>query len=281
MPAQFRATTTIRPTPTQFPKDLDHPNTMSNITVATLNLRNRQDRWLKRRGLIVAELLNEQPDLIGLQEIYIPIRQGYWLRNQLNSRTSGAPYRLIQARKRHPVKAYFEGVGILTKLPVLATDIVSLGYEGRVAVRANVELPTGTTLDFVSVHLHHLPQDQQARLEQVLRLVSWLNERNPVPCQIVVGDFNETPQAPAILQMKAKYRSAFQLKRGYEPLATFPTALVGGDWAGCLDYIFISSAINKVQEAHLFCKKASPQDDTLYPSDHVGLLAELLVEDTA
>ncbi len=252
---------------------------MSSLTIASLNLRNRQNRWLQRRSLVVAELLDAQPDLISLQEIYMPIRQGYWLRNQLNNRTSGTKYRIIQARKRHPIKGYFEGIGILSRLPILASDIVSLGYEGRVALRANVMMPSGVALDFVSVHLHHLPQDQQARLEQTLRLISWLNDRNPVARQIIAGDFNEMPAAPAIRQMKALYQSAFEMARGYEPVATFPTALIDWHWGSCLDYIFLSSAIQQVNFARLFCQNPDLQDDSLFPSDHVGLLAQVEIED--
>ena len=255
---------------------------MKTVTVATLNLRNRHDRWLRRRSLVVAQLLDAQPDLISLQEIYRPIGQGRWIRNQINSRLSGntsEPYRLVQKRRHHPISGYFEGIGILSKLPVLSHDAVSLGYGGRVALRANVELPSRETLDFVAVHLHHVAEDHEARLEQVMRLWGWLNEGNPAPLQVIAGDFNELPDGPAVQQMKQTYRSAFVESRGYDPIATFPTALSPqpDGWAGCLDYIFVSKAIKRVVEAKIICNKASPDDATLYPSDHVGLLATLSV----
>jgi endonuclease/exonuclease/phosphatase family metal-dependent hydrolase len=253
---------------------------MFQLTVATLNLRNRQDRWLERRELVVAELLDTQPDLVSLQEIHRPIGQGKWLRNQLNSRLTGSskgPYRLYQKPRRHLVRGYFESIGILSKVPVLSHDVLSLGYEGRVALRVNVELPSKNTLDFVAVHLHHIASDREARLIQVMRLIGWLNDHNPVPFQIIAGDFNETPDGPAIEQMKQVYRSAFVENRGYDPIATFPTALVfrPDGWAGCLDYVFLSKAVGLVQEARIFCNKPSVDDPTLYPSDHVGLIVTL------
>ncbi len=249
------------------------------ITVATINLRNRADRWLKRRHLLVAQLVDAAPDLISLQEISMPIGQGRWLRNQINMRLSGGsarrPYRLIQKRKRHPINGYHEGVGVLTKLPVLYHDTLGLGYGGRIALRVNVELPTHRTLDFVAVHLHHVAHDEEARLEQVMKLTGWLNGRRRVPNQVIAGDFNETPDGLAIQHMKQGYRSAYAVAAGHEPLATFPTALQQplSDWAGCLDYIFISPAIKRVQSAAIFCDKPAEEDDTLYPSDHVGLIA--------
>jgi endonuclease/exonuclease/phosphatase family metal-dependent hydrolase len=256
---------------------------MLQLTVATLNLRNRQDRWLERRRLIVAELLDTRPDLVSLQEIHRPIGQGKWLCNQINHRLSGSakkPYHLVQCRRRHLIKGYFEGIGILSQLPILSHDAVSLGYGGRVALRANVELPTRQTLDFVAVHLHSVAEDREARFEQIMQLNGWLNDRNAVKNQVIAGDFNEVPDGPAIRQMKQVYRSAFVEARGYDPIATYPTALVTrpDGWAGCLDYIFVSKAIDRVFDAQIFCRKPSAEDPTLYPSDHVGLLVTLEID---
>ena len=254
-----------------------------NLTVATINLRHRADRWRERRQLLVAQLVDATPDLISLQEISFPIGQGSWLRKQVNLRLTGStnqPYQLIQKRKHHFPKGYYEGIGILTKLPVFYRDWVALGYGGRVALRVNVELPTRQTVDFVAVHLHHISADKQARQEQVMKMTTWLNGRRRVPYQIIAGDFNEIPTGPAIQTMKQAYHSAYAVVNGRDPIATFPTALVQrpNDWTGCLDYIFLSSAISEVQSAKIFCDKPAADDDTLYPSDHVGLLATLIIK---
>jgi endonuclease/exonuclease/phosphatase family metal-dependent hydrolase len=261
---------------------------MSTITVATLNLRNRADRWSERRHLVVNQILDAAPDLISLQEIARPIRQGQWLRNQINMRLSGStkrPYHLLQRRKHDLVKGYYEGIGILTRLPVRYHDSVALGYGGRVALRANVELPDRQTFDFVATHLHHVAVEQEARLEQVMRLMGWLRQRRHIPRQIVAGDFNELPQGPAIARMKQGFESAYERVYGREPLATFPTALTlppdptyfdEQAWAGCLDYIFVRPMVT-VTAVALFCHQPADHDDTLYPSDHVGLLATVVL----
>lgn len=256
------------------------------VTVATLNLRGRHDRWLERRSLVVAEILDHQPDLISLQEIYRPIGQGRWLRNQINSRLGDSArggYRLVQHWKDGFFAGLLEGIGILSRLPLLSHDAISLGYGGRVALRANVELRSGLTLDFVATHFHHVAHDREARLEQAMRVTSWLARANPVDHQVIAGDLNEVPDGPAIQYLRQAYRSVFVEKRGYDPIATFPTALVENPtgWAGCLDYIFVSKAIDKVAEARLFCNKAATGDPTLYPSDHVGLLATVEVDTSA
>ena len=254
---------------------------MTTITVATLNLHGRQHRWRERKRLVVAELVDTLPDLVSLQEIRLRGRQGAWLRNQINVRLgdSAKHYRLLQQRRRHLFKGFFEGVGILSRLPILSHDAINLGYQGRVALRANVALPSGQTLDFVATHLHSAAHDREAREEQVMALVGWLNDTGRAPAQIVGGDFNEIPSGPAIKYMKQSYRSVFVATRGYEPLATFPTALVEqhDGWSGCLDYIFISPGV-RACDARLFCRTAADDDSTLYPSDHVGLWAKLEVE---
>ncbi|MCA9934333.1 MAG: endonuclease/exonuclease/phosphatase family protein [Ardenticatenaceae bacterium] len=252
---------------------------MTSLRIATINLRNRANRWAERRHLLVAQLMDAAPDLISLQEIHFPIGQGRWLRNQINNRLTGSskrPYRLIQKRKAHLINGYYEGVGILTKLPVLYTDWVNLGYGGRVALRVNVELPSRQALDFVAVHLHHTAHDKEARLEQVVKMAGWLNGRRRISRQVIAGDFNEIPTGPAIQYMKQGFRSAVAERWGHEPLATFPTVLLPDvDWAGCLDYIFLSPGAGVVQDARIFCQHPAEDDDTLYPSDHVGLLVDL------
>jgi len=258
---------------------------MPEISVATLNLLNRQHRWLARRELIVAEFIDTQPDLISLQEIYLPIGQARWLKNQINSRLSGrsdGPYQLYQKRRQHPIRGFIEGIGILSRLPVLSNDAIDLGYGGRIALRVNVELVTKETLDFVAVHLHHIAQDREARLEQAMLLTGWLNDKNSVPLQVIAGDFNEVPAGLAIEYMKQSYRSVFVEYQGYDPLATFPTALVQNSdgWSGCLDYIFISKSVDQVLSAQIFCRKPSAEDPTLYASDHVGLQAYLKIGST-
>jgi endonuclease/exonuclease/phosphatase family metal-dependent hydrolase len=233
-----------------------------------------------RRRLVVAGFLDVLPDMISLQEVYRPIEQARWLRNQINSRltgTSRGPYRLIQRRKRNLLQGLFEGIAVLTRLPVLSHDHFSLGYGGHLALRVNVELPTRESLDFIAIKMNQKTIEQEARLEQVLKLQGWLQGRDIAPLRVIAGDFGEGPTGLAINQMKQAYRSVFKEVRGQELIATFPTALAStaNDRSACLDYIFLSPAVSGVVDAQLFCKKSATEDPTLYPSNHIGLLATL------
>lgn len=248
---------------------------MTSLTVATININHRNDRWGARRHLLVAEILDHAPDLIALQDLAVLQRQGHWLRAQINMRIGSSrrePYRLVQ--QRGSGGGLFTGVALLSRLPLLSHDSIALG-EGDVALRANVLLPDGRALDVATTRLRPGAALPETREGQVMRLVGWLNATGRVPLQVIAGDFNETPDGPALQRMRQTYRSAFALARGREPLATYPTALVSPDArASCLDYVLVSRGI-RVDEAQVFCRHAAPEDDTLYPSSHVALLVKL------
>ncbi len=260
---------------------------MYGFTVATLNLRGRTNRWLARRHLLVGQLLDQLPDIIALQEIDLSIGQGSWLARQVNIRTSGdgrRPYRIVQGR-RSGLRHWSKGMGIMTRLPIIYHDTKELGVDGRIALRANLELPAGAagsrrqSLDFVNVQLHHGAGAFEARAEQAMNLVGWINEKKRVPLQVICGDFNESSQGIAVTFMYQSYRSAFAEVHGRDPLATYPSNLVQPQpvAAECLDYVFLSPAVYKVTGAAIFGDKSAPDDDTLYPSEHVGLLIGLEV----
>lgn len=260
---------------------------MFAFKAATLNLRGRSRRWLGRRHLLVGQLVDHLPDIVAFQEVSLLIGQLGWLARQVNIRLTGdsrRPYRIIQAR-HHRLRHTFQAVGIMTRLPLIYHDALSLEFAGHVALRANVELPAGAagtrrqSLDFVSVQLDPRPDGREVRLEQAMSLVGWLNEKRRVPLQVIAGDFGETPTGPAVGFLRQSYRSAYAEAQGRDPLATYPTNLVQPQpvMALCLDYVFISPAVYRVTAAETFGDKAAADDDTLYPSEHVGLLLGLEV----
>jgi endonuclease/exonuclease/phosphatase family metal-dependent hydrolase len=260
---------------------------MFPFTAATFNLCGGADRWLARRHLFVGQIVDRQPDIVALQEVNLSFGQGKWLVRQVNIRLTGDsrhPYRLVLARNagRRP---HFSGVGIMTRLPIIYHDALPLGYSRQVALRANVELPAGAadtrrqSLDFVTVQLLPGAAGQEARLAQAMNLVGWINEKRRVPLQIICGDLNEPPTGAAVSLMRQSYRSAYACVHKRDPIATYPTSFLLSRpvTAECLDYVFISPAVYRVMGASFFCDKPAAEDETLYPSDHVGLLVTLEV----
>ena len=167
---------------------------------------------------------------------------------------------------------------MLSRLPVLYDESMGLVMVGAwpCAFTWNC-LPIKRWISYPR-SLHHVSFEKEAREEQAMRLMGWLSSHKHVPIQVIAGDLNETPDGLAIAYIKQSFRSAYEKWVGREPLATYPTRLVAGEHlAACLDYIFFSGAVQRVTAASLFCTKADREDDTLYPSDHVGLVATLEV----
>lgn len=251
------------------------------VKVATINVHGRQDRWPERRHLLVAQLIESHADLITLQEVNATIRQADWLCKQINVRISGSdktPYQLIQQRG-----SLFGGgsgsVAVLSRLPVLYHESLGLGYGGCAALRAHIALPSHQTMDIVTTRLHDVPHDLEARHDQAMKLMGWLYGHKRVPIQVVAADMSEAPDNLAVQHVKQSFRSVYEAHYGREPLATYPTALVAqaANRATCSDYIFVSTAIRRIADVRIFCDTPASDDNTLYPSSHVGLLATIEV----
>ncbi len=254
----------------------------THVTVATININGGQDRWKERRHLLVGQLIEANADLISFQEVYTPIRQAVWLCKQINVRLGGSdkgPFRVVQKRYRHALHGLSSALAVLSRLPVLYSESINLGYGGRIALRVHVELPSHQTMDFVTTQLHQVPYEREARQDQALKLTAWLRGHKRVPIQVVAGDMSETPDGLAVKHIKQSFRSAYEEAYANEPLATYPTLLAKptAHLGQCLDYIFISTAVHRVSKVTIFCDESASEDNTLYPSSHVGLLATLQV----
>jgi endonuclease/exonuclease/phosphatase family metal-dependent hydrolase len=245
---------------------------MQEISAVTLNVGSPQRQWLRRRHLIVAELLDLKPDLIALQQLNLTAGQGWWLGRQLNARLGNTQYQIYMQRRKHWWQGNFEGVAVLSRLPVVTTDVLDLGFGGYVAMRVNVELATGHTVDFVTTYFRPSRKLGEVREQQAMRLFSWLSEPGQAVYQVIAGDLNDVPEGLAVRYLKQRYQSVFVQAHGREPLATWPTTTrqPWPEWAGCLDYLLVTPNI-RVNTAVLCFRTADTRDNTLYPSDHVGL----------
>ena len=147
---------------------------------------------------------------------------------------------------------------------------------------------------FTNVHLHHLLEsiDAEIRLDQIQRTIGWINELDEaesIPYSILVGDFNCSPNEvgyPFILS--EGFLSCYKEYHGSEPTQTFPTGLqattMDTDGPIACDYIFFrqnkwnslsqsNSTRFNIISSSLFGNEPSPDDPTLYPSDHIGVEA--------
>ena len=247
---------------------------MDRLHVATMNILNLADRWEERLPLLLADMAALQPDLIGLNEVVYPMQQ-----DRLLGAAGEGRYEAVRGWAGRPEY----GNSLLVKAPLEASDHerLDLGMT-RSAHRVRLVLPGRARLLFAVTHLHHLPDDHDARLSQVGRLLSWLDAAPAHDAMIVVGDFNANPREPACAAMAAAgFASAYVTANGGDPPVTWPSGLQAPamDTDGepdCLDYIWVRGAV-EVEGARLVFDRPAVGDPTLYPSDHFGLAAHVRV----
>jgi endonuclease/exonuclease/phosphatase family metal-dependent hydrolase len=245
---------------------------VTNLHVATLNIRNLMDRWDERLPLLLADFAALQPDACALQEVVYPLQQ-----DRLIAAAGPATYVIHRGPAQRP--EWGNSILVRAGLDAGAVEQLDLGY-GRSAVRSRLALADGATVIVASVHLHHLGPDVAVRDEQAALLVEWLGVGPPADGQVVMGDFNAPPTEPAYGRMvDAGFRSAHQEANAAEPTVTWPSGIVapGMDTdgePGCLDYIWIWGDL-VVEACRLAFDRPAAGDATLYPSDHLGLSATL------
>lgn len=239
------------------------------MKIISFNLRADADRWPERLPMIVDVLHNLQADIIGLQEVRLNIQQAHLLADALNRQMPDYPYSVYLCEDWYEPNILANG--FLARVPVLAHERIKLPEGFRTAQRIQVML-NDVEINIANTHLHHKPyRDERIREPQMQTIVDWLVPLN-TPL-VLMGDMNARPDSSTIALAKTHFASAYETFHGAEPATTFPTPLrtdkVLADRT--IDYIFVRGL--SVTSARIIANQPHPDDDTLYPSDHFGLLA--------
>ena len=247
---------------------------MARFRVVTLNLEQDHKRWPARRPLIEAELAQRAPDLVALNEVSIPERSAHALCRALSERT-GVAYHLVQQTRVNGL-ATVEGEALLTRFPIVETG--NLDYQARdmVALVARVVIE-GAPVDVCVTHLYMSRGDDALRLHQVQRLLAWLDARDGAAATIVCGDFNATVDKPSAALMASRFRPSQSAPTAFTPLAGADGQVSHPYWPRmdrAIDYIWTAPPLTVVASGVAF-DRPSPDDPTLYPSDHAGVWADL------
>jgi endonuclease/exonuclease/phosphatase family metal-dependent hydrolase len=261
------------------------------IKVLTINVLSDLSLWEERRWLLVDGLSALKPDLIALQEVRIPENNAQWLAHELEIQHM----HLTPKSGRAGMK---EGIAILSNLPFENQASLDLETQHRVAQCVRVSIG-GKPLYLANGHFFWQPGESPGRQRQIDHLLGWLSgitEDLPV---IICGDFNGTPETPAIQKMRQHLVSAYAAVHDEDPEYTTPTPLprskwkllltllnflryirlrdIDLHWRGTLDYIFVNQHL-KVIDCRVVLNQPAPGNPNLYPSDHFGLLATLEIE---
>jgi endonuclease/exonuclease/phosphatase family metal-dependent hydrolase len=175
-----------------------------------------------------------------------------------------------------------EAQGLLTRFPIIETGNLDYLSRGRVAQVIRLEIE-GRQVDVYVTHLHHIQGEDGLRQYQVQHLFQWIESRNDADASIVCGDFNATPDSPSIRLVPNSFRTV-------QTAPTFPTGLrapdedpapydpsmtlVASGPSSCFDYIWITSNL-EIEKCGRCFDQPDTGDPTLWPSDHVGVWADL------
>ena len=169
-------------------------------------------------------------------------------------------------------------------------EVLLLG-SWRVAHRVLLVLANGTRVWMCNMHLHDGDELErhELRAKQMTKIVDWMQSRErEAQVTILLGDFNAGPAEPAVAVLtKRGFTSAHFSAHGREPEWTFPTPLVAStkdsSMPKCDDYIFFKGACAVDTTApnrgvRLIGNRPIPKcEPTLYPSDHLGVVADLVI----
>ena len=253
---------------------------MAEVKVATLNIFNRMGEWGFRAPLLIDQLEELLPDVLALQEVDLALDQGMWISRQINKRLPEQPHYRIKHANNPDTRASYHAIATLARVPFEEHEILDLMSFERIAQRMVFRCGERPFV-FVNTHLHHPPEAQQERVEQIERMLAWLDRDTRGLPTVICGDFNAyaEPPEPAVRLMKSRYRSAVETAQGREPEKTWTTPVNTYDPSphGTLDYIFVSPEW-RVVDAGLAFDKPAAFDPKIYPSDHLGLFAVLALE---
>jgi endonuclease/exonuclease/phosphatase family metal-dependent hydrolase len=230
--------------------------------------------WGARRDLVVAQFAQLRPDLWALNEIHIPTQTGRWLQRAA-TRVTGTKFALVQQSKSGE-DGRLQGEGLLTRYPVIESGNLDYHSHDCVALVARVEI-AGKVLDVYVTHLIAAKVDDSARQHQASQLLQWLRTRDDADGAIICGDFNAAPDQPSIRLMAASLRATQSEPTAFTPLREPGGAPTHAEWARfdrCIDYIWVSASI-KVHATGLCFNRPAADNPDLWPSDHVGVWADL------
>jgi endonuclease/exonuclease/phosphatase family metal-dependent hydrolase len=244
--------------------------------VVMLNLEQDHKRWSDRHPLISAEIAALKPDVIAFNEVSVPLQTAKLLRDAAIAAT-GIPYKLVQQTRVNGLSK-MEGEALLTRFPIVETG--NLDYQARdiVALVARLEIEE-RPIDVYVTHLYMSRGDDSLRLFQVQQLLAWIDSRADGTPSIVCGDFNATLDAHSAGLMATRFRPTQTTPTAFTPLAGRNREVSHPYWARmdrCIDYIWISDGI-EILASEVCFNRPSPDDPSLWPSDHAGVWADLRI----
>jgi endonuclease/exonuclease/phosphatase family metal-dependent hydrolase len=247
------------------------------VRLVTFNLWHDALSWPRRAPVTARQMAALAPDIAAVQEVGIPDQQTSVLAEVLG-RATDRRYTVAACEQRRP-DGWVEGLAVVTHHAVEASDTIEVDGWGTICLWTRLRTPDRRALDLYNLHLN--PHQSALRHRQISAVLDHAAGRQGSDARILCGDFNAAPDGGTVERVRrAGFASAHALHHGAEPERTFPTPLRAEVHARrpatCLDYIFLDPAALSVASCHLALNEPDPADPALYPSDHAGLVAEMI-----
>jgi endonuclease/exonuclease/phosphatase family metal-dependent hydrolase len=269
--------------------------TRKTLRFVTLNLWGDNGPWGARLQLLGDALGDVGPDIVGLQEV-----------REVPGRVENQAAVLAQRHGWHHVFAPstawgggHEGLALLSRFPIGASESVALPHstdtEGRIVLSARIE----TALGEIWVHTTHLSfreHEGGKREDQVLAIDAVVSAHKNDNVQVVMGDFNSTPDSDEIRWLvgattlqgrRVAYQDAWDRMNPGQAGITWARAnpyIERLHWLRPdrrLDYIFVSPVRRDrrgtVHDARVVFDqpRSEPGGEKLFASDHFGVMADI------
>jgi endonuclease/exonuclease/phosphatase family metal-dependent hydrolase len=236
--------------------------------------------WEARRELLCAVLREPNPDVLGVQEAYLPqvetLRQAFPEYEAISAGredgdTEGEHCTILYRRDRFQADAH--GTFWFSETPDVPGSRHWTRTHARICTWVRLRAATGQAFYVYNLHLDH--ESQLARERSVLLLLDHLRRRQPADPALVMGDFNMGEDNPALAQLAASTDPSLQdTFRAVQPdaqeVGTFHdfTGAMDGDK---IDYIFATPEFQTLAASIL-----RDHRDGRYPSDHFPILARVI-----
>ena len=271
----------------------------TSIKVLTLNLHcYQQPDALDKLKRIADEIIQREIDVVCFQEAAqhrdsveirsssgVPIRADNMVEiiRQFLANKGASDFQFVWDWSHYGWEVWEEGIGILSRLPILSSESTYLtesndktDWLSRIALTAEIRVPSGQSVQITSCHLGWFDKDQADYMKQ--HEVLWrFSQSKSLPC-IVAGDFN-TAAGTVGYKYLVEASQAVDCYLETNPTGMFdPT--IGGQIDGWeeggvdgmrIDYIWLKSAPNlKAKSSEILFYKAGEWE----VSDHAGVLVE-------
>ena len=269
---------------------------MRILRCLTLNLWGAEPPLEQRMAVLIQGLRELSPDVVTLQEVReVPVQ----LPNQAETLAKAIGFHHVFAPAT-PFMGGQEGLAILARQPIVEHDALELPHaepqERRILLSARVENERGSVWVHTT-HLNYRLTHGKQREDQVMAIAASVAGRTSDSPHILLGDFNARPEADEIRFLRGLvtlggrrtyFQDAWERMHPDDPGLTwarknpYTAKLAFLEPDRRLDYIFVTPMRGDGRGTVHSCTMVfdKPGADSVFASDHFGLLAEIQVEPT-